>query len=71
MQDRSTQALKNDSWMNSWMVLEEVLDKCSFKVTKISKIKIKMQETKIMLGIKTTPWATQIHDISKMVIRHL
>jgi len=30
-----------------------------------------IQENNIMLGIRTTPCATQIHGISKMMIHHL
>jgi len=30
-----------------------------------------MQETKIMIGIRTTPCTTQIHEVRKMVIHHL
>jgi len=41
---------------------------------KNSKTRKKVKEnakTKIMLGIRTTPYDTQIHEINKMVIRHL
>ena len=57
----------DDSWMNSWM---NVIFKSLQKTQKQKQLK-KIQETKIILGIKTTPCVTQIHEVSKMTIRHL
>jgi len=34
-------------------------------------LKKNTRKKKIILGIKTTPYTTKIHEISKMVIRHL
>ena len=61
-------------WIFGWF-LDEFLDECDLqKFVKNSKTRKKVKEnakTKIMLGIRTTPYDTQIHEINKMVIRHL
>jgi len=57
----------NGFLMNYWM---NVNFKSLRKTRKQKQLK-KLQETKIMLGIRRTPCVTQIHEISKMMIHHL
>jgi len=55
-------------------LLDEFLDEHDLqKFAENSKTKTIKENArnKIMLGIRTTPCTTQIHKISKMVIRHL